>query len=224
MNARDPHGTSQPTDATSGRRQTADEPISVAAWAHGQAPHLDEVSNSNPNARWRRHNLAAITDDLEVARSVALDFERAADNDTDTTIVVLGHPVDRTERHQADPEGVTTHAARRSLLGGLPGAVVCALIIGVGVWLVTESAAATAGAAIGGAIFGFFVTAVWSFVIGTGQSAAFQDGFVDPEAADAIIVALHVDDQETVDAARQAVAAEDRVRVFDVDHQGQRVA
>ena len=34
-----------------------------------------------------------------------------ADNDTDTTMLVLGHSVDRTDRHQVDPEGVT--GARR---------------------------------------------------------------------------------------------------------------
>jgi hypothetical protein len=81
---------------------------------------------------------------------------RAADNDTDTTMVVLGHSVDRTDRNQADPEGVTTHAARRSVLGG--------------------------------------------------------------------VVALHVDDPEAVDAARQAVPSGERVRVFDVDDQGKPVA
>ena len=110
------------------------------------------------------------------------------------------------------------------MLGGLPGAAICAAIIGLGVWFVTESAAAAAGAAIGGAIFGFFVTAVWSFVIGTGQSQAYQQGFVDPEAADAIMVALHVDDTEPVDIARQAVASEERVRLFDIDEQGQLIA
>ena len=193
-------------------------------WAHRHAPHLAEVSNSNPGATWRRHNLAAITDDLEVARAVALDFERAGGNDADTTMVVLGHPVDRADRNQADPEGVTTHAARRSLLGGLPGAAVFALIAGLGVWLLTENAAATAGAAIGGAIFGFFVTAVWSFVIGTGQSEAFQQGFVDPEAADSIVVALHADATEPVDTARRALASEDRIRLFDIDERGALIA
>ena len=62
---------------------------------------------------------------------MALDFERAADNDTDTTMIVLGHSVDRTEKHQADPEGVTGHAGRRIAQGGLPGAVVFALVIGL---------------------------------------------------------------------------------------------
>ena len=213
-----------PTDDTSRHLQNDDESISVAAWAHHQAPHLTEVSNSNPTATWRRHNLAVITDDLEVARAVALDFERAADGDTDTTMVVLGHPVDRTERHQVDPENVTGHAARRSLLGGLPGAAVFAVIIGLGVWFVTGSAAATAGAAIGGAIFGFFVTAVWSFVIGTGQSQASQQGFVDPDGVDAAMVTLTVEDRSTVDTARRAAAAEDRVRIVDVDPHGKLIA
>ncbi len=83
------------------RHQTAatqprsnNEPVTLVEWAVRRAPHLDEVSNSNPNATLRRHNLIAITDDLEAARVVALDFERIT-------------PAD---------------AARRSLLGGLPGA------------------------------------------------------------------------------------------------------
>ena len=226
MNERDQHGPHGSADSTSTtpRQGSTDESKAIAAWAHRQAPHLAEVSNSNPNATWRRHNLAAITDDLEVARAVALDFERAADGDTDTTMVVLGHPVDREDSDQVDPEGVTSHAARRIMTGGLPGAAICAAIIGLGVWFVTESAAATAGAAIGGAIFGFFVTAVWSFVIGTGQSQAYQEGFVDPEAADAIFVTLTVDDRATVETARQAVAGETRARVFDIDEAGRPIA
>ena len=91
-------------------------------------------------------------------------------------------------------------------------------------WFVTGSAAATAAAAIGGAIFGFAVAAVWSYVIGTGQSNAYQHGFIDPDAADAIIVALRVDDPTVIDVARDAVADDDRIRLFEVDANGQRVA
>jgi hypothetical protein len=207
-----------------GHDRSAAAGLNLTSWARRQAPHLDEVSNSNPAATLRRHNLVAVTDDVEAARVVALDFERVAENDSDTTMLVLGHPVDRESKHQADPEGVTSHAARRSLLGGLPGAIVAAAIIGLGVWFVTDSAAATLAAAIGGAIFGFAVTAVWSYVIGTGQSNAYQHGFIDPDAADAIIVALRVDDPALIDVARDAVAREDRVRLFEVDANGQRVA
>jgi hypothetical protein len=221
MNAHDDNdrsaaGPPAPGDGTGTRR-----PMSVREWALAGAPHLSEVSNSDPTAEFRRHNLVAITDELDVARAVALDFERSSEADADTTTVVLGHAVSREAKGEADPEGVTSHAARRTLLGGVPGAVACALIIALGVWLITGSAAATAGAALGGAVFGFYVTAVWSFVIGTGQSQAYQQGFVDPDAADAIIVVLHVDDPATVEQARTAVAAEDRIRLFDLDEGGQ---
>lgn len=206
-------------DSTDGSRPAA--PVTLTAWAHRHAPHLTEVSNSNPSATFGRHNLVAITGDLEAARVVALDFERSSANDADTTMLVLGHAVSPEATQQADPEGVTSHAARRTLLGGIPGAVVCALIIGLGVWFVTDSGPASLAAAVGGAIFGFYVTAVWSFVIGTGQSDAYQQAFIDPGAADAIIVAITVDDHELIDQARQAVSADDKVRLFELDERGQ---
>jgi hypothetical protein len=225
-NKRDEHlgGTSMNESERSTHASGDEGSVSLAAWAHQHAPHLSEVSNSNPSAVLGRHNLVAITDDLGAARVVALDFERTTEDDTDTTLLVLGHAVSRESTHQADPEGVTAHAARRTLLGGVPGAVVCALIIGLGVWLITGHGAATAAAAIGGAIFGFYVTAVWSFVIGTGQSQAYQQGFIDPDAADAVIVALHVEDHELIDRARRTVAGTDDVRLFELDARGQLLA
>jgi hypothetical protein len=208
-------------DATS---RPTDDSLTLTEWARRQAPRLSEVSNSNPNATLLDHNLVAITDDLEAARVIALDFERTSSGDTDTTMLVLGHRVDREETHQTDPEGVTGHAARRTLIGGLPGALVCATIIGLGVWLVTRSPGITAGAALGGAIFGFYVAGVWSYVIGTGQSRAYRHGFIDPDAAEAIIVALHLDDRALIEQARRSVAGEDRVRLFEVDRHGELIS
>ncbi len=209
------------TDTTDG--PTPGTPVTLTAWARRHAPHLDEVSNSNPSATLGRHNLVAVSGDPEAARVVALDFERTCANNAATTMLVLGHAVPREATHQADTEGVTSHAARRTFLGGIPGAVVCALIIGLGVWFVTESGAASFAAAAGGAIFGFYVTAVWSFVIGTGQSQAYQQGFIDPEAADAIVVAMAVEDPSLIAQARQAVSADDKVRLFELDERGQLV-
>jgi hypothetical protein len=208
------HGTSSPADA----------PLTLIDWARRQAPGLSEVSNSNPNATLLSHNLVAITDDVEAARVVALDFERASTNAADTTMLVLGHAVDREATHDPDPEGVAAHAARRTLVGGVPGAVICAAILALGVWLITGNAGITVAAAIGGAIFGFFAAGVWSFVIGTGQSEAYREGFIDPQAADAIIVALHLDDPATIDEVRRSVAAEDRIRLFEIDRHGELVS
>jgi hypothetical protein len=216
--------TSRTGGATRRNKPLPDPPVTLAAWAHHHAPHLHEVSNSNPTATLQRHNLVAITDDVEAARAVALDFERTTPEDNDTTMLVLGHSVDRESTHEADPEGVTAHAARRSLIGGVPGAVVFALVIGLGVWLITRNAGVTAGAALGGAFFGFYSVAVWSFVIGTGQSEAYQQSFIDPDAAEAIVVALHVEDPALIEQARGSVSGDDKVRLFVVDERGQPVA
>jgi hypothetical protein len=82
----------------------------------------------------------------------------------------------------------------------------------------------TAGAALGGAFFGFYSVAVWSFVIGTGQSEAYQQSFIDPDAAEAIVVALHVEDPALIEQARGSVSGDDKVRLFVVDERGQPVA
>jgi hypothetical protein len=206
-----------------GPDDSAPAPLTLTAWAERHAPNLSEVSNSNPNATLLSHNLVAITDDTEAARVIALDFERVTPDDNDTTMLVLGHAVSREEHAEVDPEGVTTHAARRIALGGIPGAVICSLLIGLGVWLITEHAAATAGAAIGGAIFGFYVTSVWSFVIGTGDSEAYQQGFIDPKAADAIVVALHSEDPAVLAEARRTVSSEEKVRLFELDERGRQI-
>jgi hypothetical protein len=197
------------------------DPVNFTDWAREKIPHLSEVSNSNPDATLRRRNLIAVTDDIEQARVVALDFERTTAPDNDTTMLVLGHAVDRESTHQADPEGVTTHAVKRGLLGGIPGAIVFALVIGVGVWLITGNAALTAGAAAGATFFGFYSTAVWSFVIGTGQSEAYQQGFVDPDAAEAILVAFHTDDPALIDDARKSVGHGGGLRLYEVDARGE---
>lgn len=210
---------SDPTEGVA-RADHPTAPLTLAAWARRQAPNLGEVSNSNPNATLLRHNLVAVTDDIDAARVVALDFERTSPDDDTTTMLVLGHAVSREESAAVDPEGVTTHAARRIALGGIPGAAICALLIGLGVWLITENAAATAGATIGGAIFGVAVSSVWSFVIGTGQSRAYQQAFVDPNAADAIVVALHTEDPDLVAEARRTVSGDENVRLFELDERG----
>jgi hypothetical protein len=199
-----------------GHDRSAAAGLNFTSWA----PDLDEVSNSNPAATLRRHNLIAVTDDVEVAHAVALDFERVAENHSATTTLVLGHAVDREATHEADPEGVATHAARRSMIGGVPGAVVGALVVGLGVWLMTGNGAVTLGGVIGGAIFGFYVSAVWSYVIGTGQSEAYQQSFIDPDAADAILVALHVEDRSLIERARRSVSGNDKVRLYELDERG----
>lgn len=201
---------------TDQRRDT--RPIRMTEWARRQAPHLSEVSGTTPDPELEEHNLVAVTHDIEVARSTALAFERARLADSEVSTVVLGHPVGA--HGSADPEGVTGHTARWAGLSAIPGAVIGALVIGLAVYLITGSGAGTVGAAIGGALFGAYVTGTWGFVIGTGQSRAYEQSFVDPEATDVAFVSVHAADESHIRAAEEAAAGIDGIRLHHVDREG----
>jgi uncharacterized membrane protein len=199
------------------------ETVRFADWSRRLAPGLDAITNSNPNAILAPQNLVAVTSETEQARDVARTFERMTPQESAVTAVVYGHADRRDEERTVDPERVTAHAGRRALVGAAPGAVIGALVVGLGAWLITSSAAGAVAAAIGGALFGAAVAAVWSFVIGTGQSEAYRETFVDPETADLSVIALHADDPEQVDRAASALSGSRvaEVRLLRVDARGQ---
>jgi len=192
----------------------------MTEWARRQAPHLSEVSGTTPDPELEEHNLVAVTHDLDKAHSVARAFERVRLADSEISTVVLGHPVDRTERKSADPEGVTGHAAKWAGLSAIPGAVIGALVIGLAVFFITDSGPGTIGAAIGGAFFGAYVSGTWGFVIGTGQSRAYEQSFVDPKATDVVFVSVHSSDESLLRAAEEAVSHIDGIRLRRVDRNG----
>jgi hypothetical protein len=201
--------------------------VSFTPWSTRLAPGLDEITNSNPNAVLLSHNLVAVTSDIDTAQKVALSFERIETTDTSVTSVVYGREKPESGMihgaPSADPEHVVGHAFKRAMIGGVPGAVIGALVVGLGAFALSREPALLVGGAIGGAFFGFFVAAVWSFVIGTGQSRAYQDSYVDPETADVCIVALHADDAAVIGEAEQEVAGTDGVRLLRVDRRGDSV-
>jgi hypothetical protein len=189
-------------------------------WSQRLAPGSDVLRNSDPHAVLLDHNLVAITSDPDRAHDVARSLERVQPDHALLTTIVYGDAGRRDPDHTVDPEGVTAHAGRRSLLGAIPGAIVGAVVIGLGVWLATDSTTGAIAAAVGGALFGAAVAAVWSFVIGTGQSEAFLDTFVDAEAADVTVIAVHADDPERIDDAVEALDGVLDTRVLRVDGDG----
>jgi hypothetical protein len=205
--------------------QNEEDVVGFTGWSTRLAPGLDEMTNSNPNAVLSAENLVAVTSDVGTAREVALAFERLKQPETSVTSIVYGREkadsglVEGAE--SVDPEHVAGHWIRRILVGGIPGAVLFAVLIGVGVYLVTGSLALLFGGAVGGAFFGFFSFGVWSIVIGTGQSKAYQDSFVDPATADVAIVALHADDAECIRLAEKEIAGTDGITVLRVDRHGE---
>lgn len=191
-----------------------------ADWSKRLAPGLDVLTDSNPSAVLLDHNLVAVTADADQAHGVVRTLERVQTDHDHLTTVVYGHAERHDPDNTVDPEGVTAHAGRRSLIGAVPGALIGALVIGLGVWFVTGSAMGAFAAAVGGALFGAAVAAVWSFVIGTGQSEAFLDTFVDPTASEITVIAVHADDSSSIDDASEALRDIADIRVLLVDRQG----
>jgi hypothetical protein len=194
-------------------------PVHVSEWIDQQRPDVHPIANADPDPTLLDHNLVVFTTDPAVARDVALAFERTRTDLSEVSTVSLGRG-DHSTRPAVDAENVTTHAAKRAGLGAAIGAVVGAVVIGLGSWLLFGGTEAVIGAAIGGALFGAGVAAVWSYVIGTGQSAAFRDSFVDPELIDVVAVSVHADDPSCIDAAREAIADLSDIEVHRLDRAG----
>jgi hypothetical protein len=103
------------------------------------------------------------------------------------------------------------------------GAVVFGAIVGLLTWALFGGAPAVIGGAIGGALFGAGSVATWSYVIGTGQSPAYSDSFVDPEAVELVAVSVHAPDGGCIDAAREAIGDIDGLEVHRIDRTGRPV-
>jgi tetrahydromethanopterin S-methyltransferase subunit B len=198
--------------------------ITLTEWARAQAPSLQVVSASTPDPVFQRHNLVAVVGDSEIARDVVRDWERIEALDAKVGTVVLGKSVDRSSpahASSADPERVTAHAGVRVLKGGIPGAVVGAVLVGLVVVMLDGWDTVVIGAALGGAAFGFVAGAVMSFVKGSGWGAAYEQTFVDDEAAALVFTSIHSETDEHIEQARQLASNHDGVTLYRVDRSGQ---
>lgn len=192
--------------------------VRVSEWVGRHRPDLRLLTTADPDPLLLDDNLVVFVDTPARGREVALAFERTLTDHGEIGTVVLGggdgpRPID-------DAEEVTRHAGRRALTGAIVGAVVFAAVIGLVSWVLFGGAAAVIGGAIGGAIFGAGSVATWSYVIGTGQSPAYREGFVDPNAVEAVAVSVHAVDSGSVDAASEAIAGIDVVGIHRIDRDG----
>jgi hypothetical protein len=208
-----------PTNPPDPTRGPGRADIAVSDWIRRRRPDLHVLVNADPDPALRSHNLVAFTDDPDRARTVALEFERVRTDLSEVGTVALGH-ADRSTRPAVDPENVAAHAARTALRGALVGALLGALVIGLGSWALVGGGAALVGGVVGGALFGAGVAAVWSYVIGTGQSPAYRESFVDPDLVEVVAVSVHADDAACIDAACEAVADVDGVELLRIDQSG----
>jgi hypothetical protein len=196
------------------------EPMRVSDWVARQRPDLKQVVNPDPDPVLLEDNLVAFVADPDVGRDVALAFERKRTDLAEIGTVVLG-PAHEFRPSIDDAEGVTGHAARKALTGAIVGAVIFALVIGLATWLLFGGAAAVIGGVIGGALFGAGSGATWNYVIGTGQSPAYQESFVDPDAVEAVAVSVHANGSACIDAAQESVAGIGGIELHRIDRDGQ---
>lgn len=198
-------------------------PTTMREWARRQAPHLDVVSASVPEPVLTGGTLVAVFDDSERARELVLTWERIEPADGGVGTVVLGVAPDRPSEiardSGVDPEGVTEHAFVRALKGGIPGAVLGALIVAAIVVLLDGWSPLVIGAALGGAAFGAVPGGVLSFTKGTGWGSAYEHAFVDDDATSVVITSLHSDDPARLDEALEA-AIDAGARTYRVDADG----
>ncbi|HSM64783.1 MAG TPA: hypothetical protein VK860_00615 [Ilumatobacteraceae bacterium] len=201
---------------------SGDSVIHVSDWVRRHRPHLEQLVNPEPDPVLLEDNLVAFAPDPATGRDVALAFERIRTDHSEIGTVVLGSTAD-VQPPSADAEHVTGDAARKALIGAVIGAVVFAAIIGLLTWALFGGAPAVLGGVIGGALFGAGSVAMWGYVISTGQSPAYRESFVDPDAVQIVAVSVHADDRTCIDAARQAVADIDGLELHRIDRAGRRV-
>ncbi len=193
--------------------------MAVSDWIGQHRPDLEELVNTDPDPVLLENNLVTFAPDPATGREVALAFERVCTHHSEVGTVVLGSRT-RVPPPSADAEKVTGDAARKALIGAVIGAVVFAVIIGLLTWALFGGAPAVIGGAIGGALFGAGSVAMWGYVIGTGQSPAYRESFVDPEAVELVAVSVHSHDAGDIDAAREAIADIEGLELHRMDRSG----
>jgi hypothetical protein len=186
------------------------------------APHLRIISASQPGPVLRTYNVIALADSAERGREAVLALEAVEHDDEQLGTVVMGATGSDSSPHRpsADREGVAREIGPRILVGGVLGAIVGAIVIGAGAFLLGARGWEVAGAAAAGAMLVSVFGVIWVTFAGMGGSDAYRQTFVEDDSTHLTLVSVHTDDPD------EAAAAHDRLRkskvlVIDVDRYGQ---
>lgn len=188
-------------------------------------PHLSVVATSAPEAELRAHNLVVMTPDEEEARRAVVALEEAEDDRSAISLVVMSQtpePVAQAATtEEVDPEHVAGYVARRSLAGGVVGAILGAVILGGIVAFITDGWAPIIAAALAGLLFFSVYGAIVRTFSGMGGSSSYRASFVAPEVADVVLVGYLTDDGDRVHEATERLSRHDlNARLVTVDAAG----
>jgi hypothetical protein len=185
------------------------------------APHLRIISSSQPAPPLRTHNVIALADTAELGRRAVLALESVEHDDERLGTVVMGATAPESSRSLpgTDPEGVTRELAPRILAGALLGAIVGAVVIGAGAFVLGARGWEVVGAAAAGAMLVSVFGIMWLTFAGMGGSDAYRQTFVDEDATYLTIVSVHTDDPDEAALAHDRLR-KTKLRVLDVDRFG----
>lgn len=201
--------------------------ITLTDWVERQAPELDVITASEPQPVLQEYNLIAVSDTVEAARAVVVEWERIEPHDGAVGFVALGASqagsADTATIDGADPRQVVRHTARQANRGVLPGALVGAALVTLMTAVVTGWTPVLVGAAVGGAAIGAVAGAFLTFTRGTSWGSAYQDSFVEPGATDLAVASIHSDQQRVIDDAVEAADDLRGVRLYGIGPAGNTV-
>lgn len=192
------------------------------------APHLRIISASRPTPVLRNHNVIAVAENAEAGRHAVLALESIETDDDKLGTVVMGAAPTADEGRVAaasreerpDPEGVSRLVIPRVLSGGIAGALVGALLVGGGAYLLGATGWRLIGASLGGMMLLAVFGAMWVTFAGFGGTDAFRQTLVDETITELTIVSVHTDDPDEAAAAHDRLDGDRHWRVLDVDRLG----
>jgi len=177
--------------------------------AHLVKPDAEIASASNPEPTLRAYNVVGVFADQDDTRDAVLALESIEADDAAIGLVTFGS-MDSPSGFQPEDRKITSETLGRAGKGAAIGAVLAALIIGLGSLALSTTSVAIGGA-IGGALFGAFIGGVWGAFIRFGGSDAYRQSFTIKEHA-TTLVALHTDSHEHAQEAQNLLGVIAEVR------------
>lgn len=154
------------------------------------APDAPIASTSNPEPALRSYNVVALFREQDDTRDAVLALESIEADDAAIGLVTFG-ALDAPSGFQPEDRRITSETLSRAGKGAAIGAVISALIIGLGSLAFSTSTVAIGGA-VGGALFGAFIGGLWGAFLRFGGSDAYRQSY-GPDQHARSLVALHTD-------------------------------
>jgi hypothetical protein len=189
--------------------------------AHQVVPAADIGDLAASDRALRTYNVAGVFREVAAARTAVTQLENVAGDGVHVQFVSFGQSTrtDAGEKGRVDPGGVTALAARRSVLGGVVGGGIGAVVFGGATYLMTDDAGMAAAAAVAAGLILGVVGGLFANFARFGAGDAWRQTFQahDPPAS---LVAVLSDGRDAVEPSADVLRSNGAVAVYVVDQDG----